>query len=213
MVHRALHRVPCMFQIWVCKQVVNIASTNGNRQWEKDLCPLCLSCGQDQETCAHILSCNHMGRVKTLMHSIDLLEHWLVEVDTDPDLRNCVVAYARGKGGITMTKICSGMDHRYRKVAEEQDAISWRRFMDGMICCEPTDLQEIYTTVEGSNITGEQWSTGVIINLIETTCVQVNDRIGIIKQHSKRRSCKWLSKHSKTWAGRVYWKRINIWRR
>ncbi len=40
------------------------------------------------------------------MHSIDLLKHWLVEVDTDPDLRDCMVEYARGQGGITMTELC-----------------------------------------------------------------------------------------------------------
>ena len=31
MVHEALNRVPRMFQIWACKQVMNIAPTNGNR--------------------------------------------------------------------------------------------------------------------------------------------------------------------------------------
>jgi hypothetical protein len=57
------------------------------------------------------------------MYSIDLLEHWLVEVDTDPKLRECMVEYARGRGGSTMTEICRGMDNRYLRGAEEQDAI------------------------------------------------------------------------------------------
>jgi hypothetical protein len=42
----------------------------------------------------------------------------------------------------------------------------------------------MYTTVEGSNVTGEQWAAGVIIKLLETThgrwlyrCVQVHDRV------------------------------------
>ena len=155
MVHEALNRVPRMFQMWACKQVMNIAPTNGNRPWEPDLCPLCPSCSQFRETCAHILLCNHSGRVETLMHSIDLLEQWLVEVDTDPDLRECLVEYARGRGGRTMPEICRGMDDRYRRVAEEQDAIGWRRFMEGMICRGLRHLQELYTTVEGSNVTGE----------------------------------------------------------
>ncbi len=87
-----------------------------------------------------------------------------------------------------MTKICSGMDHRYRKVAEEQDAIGWRQFMEGMICRGLKGLQEIYTTVKGSNVTGEQWATGVIIKLLEAThgqwlycCVQVHNRISGIQ--------------------------------
>jgi bifunctional N-acetylglucosamine-1-phosphate-uridyltransferase/glucosamine-1-phosphate-acetyltransferase GlmU-like protein len=87
-----------------------------------------------------------------------------------------------------MTEICRGMDNRYRRVAEEQDAIGWRKFMEGMICCVLRGLQEIYTTIEGSNVTGEQWATGVIIKLLETThgqwlyrCVQVHDRFSGIQ--------------------------------
>jgi hypothetical protein len=81
-----------------------------------------------------------------------------------------------------MTKICSGMDLRYHKVAEEQDAIGWRQFMEGMICRGLRGLQEIYTTIKGSKVTGEQWPTGVIIKLLETThkqwlyhCIQVHN--------------------------------------
>jgi hypothetical protein len=80
------------------------------------------------------------------------------------------------------------MDHIYRKVAEELDAIGWRQFMEGMICCGLRGLQEIYTTVKGSNVTGEQWATGVIIKLLKTThgqwlycCVQIHNRISRIQ--------------------------------
>ena len=31
-----------MFQIWACKQVMDIAPANGNRPWEQGLCPLSL---------------------------------------------------------------------------------------------------------------------------------------------------------------------------
>ena len=32
-----------------------------------------------------------------------------------------------------MTELCRGMGNRYQRVAEEQDAIGWRSFMEGMI--------------------------------------------------------------------------------
>jgi hypothetical protein len=87
-----------------------------------------------------------------------------------------------------MTKICSKMDHRYPKVAEEQDAIGWRQFMEGMICQGLRGLQEIYTTVQGSNDTGEHWEKGVLIKLLKTThgqwlyrCIQVHYRISRIQ--------------------------------
>lgn len=43
------------------------------------------SCGQVrvQETCLHILFYNHADWMKALMQSVDLLDNWLVEVDTD----------------------------------------------------------------------------------------------------------------------------------
>ena len=110
MVHITLRRVPRMFQIWACKQVSDIAPANGNRPWECSLCPLCPSCAQVPETCAHILFCNHSGRVDTLMKSINLLTTWLTAVDTDPDLRACIVEYAKGWGGVTMEEICRHMD-------------------------------------------------------------------------------------------------------
>jgi hypothetical protein len=69
-------------------------------------------------------------------------------------------------------------------MAEEQDAVCWRRFIEGMLCCGLRNLQEVYITLEGSNITGEQWVTGVIIKLLEIThgqwlyrCVQIHPRV------------------------------------
>ncbi len=37
-----------------------------------------------------------------LSKSIDLLEQWLEEVDTDPDLIECIMEYARGRGQVAM---------------------------------------------------------------------------------------------------------------
>jgi hypothetical protein len=157
-VHTALCRVPRIFQIWACKQVMDIAPANGNLPWEKDLCPLCPSCAQVNETCLHILFCNHAGWVDALMKSIDLLEQRLVEVDTDPNLSSCIVEYARGRVQLTMSEVCRGMDYRYTKVADKQDAIRWRRFMEGMVCRSIQCIQELYTTMDGSNLSREQWT-------------------------------------------------------
>ncbi len=56
-----------------------------------------------------------------------------------------------------------------------------------MICRGLWGLQELYTTVEGSDVSGEHWATGVIIKLLETThgqwlyrCVQVHDKFSRI---------------------------------
>ncbi len=68
------------------------------------------------------------------MKSIELYESWLVDVQTDPDLQDSIVKYAKGQGGVPLLDICQGTDHRYCLMAQEQDTIGWRRFMEGMVC-------------------------------------------------------------------------------
>jgi hypothetical protein len=183
-IHTALRRVPRMFQIWACKQVMDIAPANGNRPWERTLCPLCPSCAQERETCAHTLFCNHEGRVDVLMKSIDLLAAWMTEVETDPDLRDCITDYARGRGGLSMSEICRNLDRRFQLMARDQDEIGWRRFMEGMICQRMRTIQTEFSVIEGSKVTPDQWASGVVIKLLETThgqwlyrCIQVHDKV------------------------------------
>ena len=46
MVHETLHEVLHMLQVWACKQVMSIASTNFNQsQYQQDKDPKCRSCG------------------------------------------------------------------------------------------------------------------------------------------------------------------------
>jgi hypothetical protein len=123
MVHTLLWRVPRMFQIWACKQVMNIAPANANIPWDNSVDPLCPSYAQVPETCLHILYCNHAGRVDALLKSIDLLDTWLKEVDTDYNLHNCIIEYAKGRGSVWMSDICHGRVQRYESMAREQDEI------------------------------------------------------------------------------------------
>ncbi len=117
------------------------------------------------------------------MKSIDLLSHWMVDADTDPDLQECIIEYARGRGTITMSNICQDRDPHFQRMARDQDKIGWRRFMEGMGSKGLREIQSTYSAIEGSNISPEQWTVGVIIKLMETThgqwlyrCIQVHDK-------------------------------------
>jgi hypothetical protein len=182
MVYIALHNVPRMFQIWAMKQVMNIAPANGNRQWERNLCPLCPSCMQARETCEHVLFCNHSGRVEALKQSIQLLEEWMTEMGTDTILRECITEYALGRGGQLMSSITWGLPLRYQHMAQSIDTIGWRRFMEGMIPKEIRNIQEM-SSVEGETTSLTNWSTGLIVKLLEVVhgqwlyrCVQIHDK-------------------------------------
>ena len=56
--------------------------------------------------------------------------------------------------------------------------------MEGMVCQRLREIQAMYTSIKGSGVTPEQWTTGVVIKLLEAThgqwlyrCVQVHDRV------------------------------------
>jgi hypothetical protein len=74
----------------------------------------CPSCMIAQDTCAHVLSCSHEGRVEVLKLTLDLAESWLEGMDTDPDLLDCILEYAHGRGGRTMESICEGLGPRFQ---------------------------------------------------------------------------------------------------
>ena len=184
-VHEALWDVPRMFAIWASKQVTGTFAANDNKPWDKSniYCP---SCATVPESCEHILRCNNAGRVETLLKSIDLLESWLEEVDTDQRLVECITGFAKGRGGISMTDICRGshMGQRYIAMAEEQDTIGWRRFMEGMVSRKLREIQTDYSEIEGSNIAPKLWGRGLVIKLLEAThgqwiyrCVQTHDKL------------------------------------
>jgi hypothetical protein len=101
----------------------------------------CPSCMIARDTCAHVLFCYHKGRVETFWHTLDLMEEWWDEAEIHPDLLDCYAKYAHGWGERTMTKICSSLESQFIQMAKEQDAIRWRRFMEGMICRSMRKIQ------------------------------------------------------------------------
>jgi hypothetical protein len=69
-------------------------------------------------------------------------------------------------------------------MAQDYDEISWQWFMEGMVTKYLWEIQTTYSVVDGSNVSPEQWPTGVVIKLLETThgqwlywCIQVHDRV------------------------------------
>jgi hypothetical protein len=169
-VAKALDEVPRMFQLWACKQVLGIANTNGiASKWDASVDPCCPSCKQCTETSAHILHCPEIGRVNTLLKTIDHMAEWLLSVDTDPVLVDCILQYARGRGAVRMEDICESLDGRFRGMAISQDKIGWRRFMEGMISRGMVVIQSEYLHLHGINWKLNRWATGLVIKLLEVT--------------------------------------------
>ncbi len=68
-------------------------------------------------------------------------------------------------------------------MATAQEAIGWRRFMEGMICKEIGWIQKAYAGLHGSRVSAKRWGVGLVTKLLEVTHgqwlyqnVQVHDR-------------------------------------
>lgn len=169
-VSQTLEEVPRLFQIWSCKQVLGIARTNHLiSKWDLTVDPRCPSCLQCSETPEHLLFCTEVGRVETLALTIDLLDSWLRQMQTDPRLIECIVTFAHGRGRLRMQDITCPMGHNFLQMGRSQDTIGWRRFMEGMISKDILPIQKEYYALHGMQWRLDRWSRGLITKLLEVT--------------------------------------------
>ncbi len=99
-------------------------------------------------------------------HTLSLMEKWMQEADTDPDLQECIAEYAHGRGALTMQEICWGQGELFMQMAWEQDEIGW---MEGMKGKRMREIQWVYWIRSGAEMSSERWAKGVILKLLEPT--------------------------------------------
>ena len=169
-VYPTLHDVPRLFALWACKQVQEVAGTNLQQsQYNDEHDPHCPSCTLSLETCSHVLHCPHAGRVDALRRSIDLFDDWIGRNDTEPGLRRCLRDFARGRGSLLMEEIARSVGARYLALGASQDAIGWRRFMEGMISKEVVAIQAAHLAGGAFRVSLATWARGLVTKLLETT--------------------------------------------
>ncbi len=171
-VHWTLNKeVPRLFKVWACKQVMNIAATNKNLRWrhrhgQSNKCPCC---NINVATAEHILLRPEEGRIEAFRLATTVLERWLDEADTDPDLADSIVEYVQRRRTATMEEVVREAPRRFRTMGLSQDKIGWRRFLEGMISKEITVIQQQFYALNGSRLSLEKWSSGLITRLMEIT--------------------------------------------
>jgi hypothetical protein len=61
----------------------------------------------------HVILCPEESRVEAFMQSLLALERWLHEVDTDPELADCIVEYVQWRGQELMEEIVLEAPERF----------------------------------------------------------------------------------------------------
>jgi hypothetical protein len=169
-VPKGLHSTRKIFQVWACKQVWDIASTNYLwLKWDDKVDAWCPGCRWTKKTSAHMLMCNEVGRVETLQALINFLEDWLDEVEMEATLQRCIVRYARSRGFKTMEEICHRLSVRYTTMTALQDVIGWRRFMEDMVSKQIVSPYAEHGTLRGEGILTKKWACQLVVQLLEIT--------------------------------------------
>ena len=150
-----------MFQVWASNQVMEIVGTNLFQSRYKGTSLKCSSCTLHDESCAHVLTCPELGRVDTLMRTVDMMDRWLLKTGTDYGLSKCMCKYAKRRGSNTMEEIARRIYPRLHRFAVSQDKIRWRRFMEVMVSKEIMDIQRSFLILSSVRTSFQNWISGL----------------------------------------------------
>ena len=98
-------KVPKLFQLWACKQVMRIAPTNKYMSYRDNRCTKCPCCTVEVETTEHILHCHEAVRVEAFHPTTDYLDSWMGEMETNPDLAEIISEFVHKRGSESMEAI------------------------------------------------------------------------------------------------------------
>jgi hypothetical protein len=184
-IHCTLHDLPGLFQIWAAKRVLGIAGTMSFLAHQDDRCRRCPSCNGCAEACSHIARCPEGGRLLPFEQLALMMERWLEENKSHPDLQSLLLRYLRGRGSITCSECSKALNlpHIIQEFAASQDVIGWDEFIMGRVSSKLLLIQSAYFLECNSSYLAERWISGVITQLLQVThsqwiyqCILVHDR-------------------------------------
>jgi hypothetical protein len=113
-----------------------------------------------------------------------MMERWLKENKSHPDLQSLLLRYLRGRGSTTCSKCSKALNlpHIIQEFATSQDVIGWDGFIMGMVSSKFLPIQSAYLLECNSSNLIEWWIFGVITQLLQVThsqwiywCILVHD--------------------------------------
>ena len=118
-----------------------------------------------------------------------------------------------------MENICleHGYFEWYMKMANAQDSIGWRRFMEGMVSKEMRNIQRTHASISGMWHNTKRWGVELVTCLLEVThgqwlyCnVQVHDRITGTLATQRKEELQMEMNDSESWGRKGSWRKIAI---
>ncbi len=166
-IHRTLHDLPRLFQVWAAKHVLGIAGTMEFLAHQDDRSPMCPSCNNCVESCSHVGRCQEVGRTLAFEQLSQMMEQWLKKNNTHPDVQSLLLWYLHGRGSTTCSECSEELDLPYiiQEFAVLQDIIGWDGFIMGMVSSKLLPIQSTYLLQCIFSYQAESWISGVITQL------------------------------------------------
>ncbi|KAL3760545.1 hypothetical protein ACHAWU_009506 [Discostella pseudostelligera] len=171
--HATLRTKSNAFRIWLSKQHSNFCATGVQMvrcgMSDDDRCP---SCWKRRERAEHLCKCPSAAWSALLEKSVSDLQAWMsTDERTDPELAYWVGKYIRGRGGINFSDLGS-MSPRMMTLAESQDLIGWRNFMEGQISSRFYSIQLAHLAPGVVRMNASDWMRGFITRVLQMTHAQ-----------------------------------------
>jgi hypothetical protein len=128
----------------------------------------CPNCGR-WETAAHLLFCPSEDRTQLLIDNADELEKWLEkDGSTDQELAYWIPKYILMRGDKPFAEMGS-LSPRMKALAQSQDKIGYRNFMEGYISIHFYKIQNFHLAMSSSFINGADWAKQFISTVLHIT--------------------------------------------
>ncbi len=131
----------------------------------------CLSCGV-RETDIHLMRCPDKDRTCLLIKNVEELEKWM-ETDgrTDPELIYWIPKYTLMQNNKPFSQL-GYMSNKMRTLAESQDKIGWRNFMEEYTSSHFYNIQRFHLSMSGSFLNSSDWTKKIITKILQLTHLQ-----------------------------------------
>jgi hypothetical protein len=160
-----------MYKIWRSKQTLGFCGTRvqvGQYLGTTGQDERCPNCGR-RETSTHLLLCPSKDRTQLLIDNVDELEKWLEKDDsTDQDLAYWIPKYILMWGDKPFADM-GAMSPRMMALAQSQDKIGYRNFMEGHISTHFYEIQNFHLAMTSSFLYGADWVKQFTLKILHIT--------------------------------------------
>ena len=158
------------FRIWLAKQHSNFCATRVQmhrcKESDDDKCPSCLTASENAD---HLCRCPNEERTQLLRDSTSALESWMAaNNNTHHELCYWIPHYILCRGQVNFIDL-GPMSLQMYEIAQSQDTIGWRNFMEGRVSNKITSIQRSHLALTGSRMSIKSWMSQFITKLLHIT--------------------------------------------